>query len=346
MVDFELMKKLCLFRGPSGFEDEIREFIISEIKDFVDEYYVDNMGNLIVFKKGWERPKQKLMISAHMDEVGFIVNDITEGGLLKISAVGGFDARVLSGKAVTVGENAVHGVIGCKPIHLTEADERKNTPEIKDLHVDIGAASKEEALKAVAIGDMVCFDSEFHADEHRIMSKAIDDRVGCYILIELIKTELPYDMYFTFVVQEEIGLRGAKAAAFTVEPDAAIVVEATTACDIPNAGECDKVCKMGEGAVISFRDRRTVYDKEFVRLAMKCGELAGVKTQLKLAVAGGNDAGAIHCSRGGVRTAAISFACRYLHSSMSIISTADVECVFKTVFETAKRIAGGLDSID
>ena len=340
MLDMELMKKLCLIRGISGFEKEVREFIISQIKDYVDDYKTDAMGNLIVFKKGNNRAVNKIMLSAHMDEVGFIVTDITSDGLLKIAAVGGFDARVLSGKAVTVGEKAVNGVIGAKPIHLLKGEESGKTPKIEDLCIDIGVDSKEDALKAVSVGDMVCFDSEFYADDKHIMGKALDDRAGCYVLINMIKSNLEYDMYFCFTVQEEIGLRGAKTATFAVDPYAAIVVESTTACDIPNADECDKVCKMGEGAVISFMDRRTMYDREYYKLALKCGADAGVKTQLKLAVAGGNDAGSIHSARGGVRTVAISHACRYLHSPMGIISTDDVNAVLVTATKTAEKIAG------
>lgn len=342
MTDVKLMKRLCNLRGVSGFEGEVREFIISQIKDCADELTVDKMGNIIAFKKGARRPSQKLMISAHMDEVGFIVTGITDDGLLKIGTVGGFDARVLSGRAVTIGDNAVSGVIGCKPIHLTDSKEREATPEVKDLCVDIGAASKEDAEKYVALGDMVCFDSIFEADDYRIMGKALDDRAGCYILIQMLKNDLPYDMYFTFVVQEEIGLRGAKAAAFQVDPDAAIVVESTTACDIPNAGDNDKMCMMGEGAVISFMDKRTVYDKEYYKLALKCGRDVGVKTQLKAGVAGGNDAGSIHVSRSGVRTVAISYPCRYLHSALSMIAADDVEAVYKTVIKTAEKIAGSM----
>lgn len=339
MADLKLMEQLCNLRGISGFEDEVREFIISQIKDYADELRVDKLGNLIVFKKGAQRPAKKLMLSAHMDEVGFIVTGVTEDGLLKISAVGGFDARVLTGRAVTVGDTAIKGVIGCKPIHLSTGKERETTPEIKELYVDIGAGSKEDAEKYIAIGDMVCFDSFFDANEYRIIGKALDDRAGCYILIQMIKSVLPYDMYFTFVVQEEIGLRGSKTAAFQVEPDAAIVIEATTACDIPNAADTDKMCMMGEGAVISFMDRRTVYDKEYYKLALQCGRDAGVKTQLKSGVAGGNDAGSIHVSRAGVRTVAVSYPCRYLHSAFGMIATNDIEAVYKTVMKTAEKIA-------
>ena len=185
---------------------------------------------------------------------------------------------------------------------------------------------------------MICFDSPYENKDGRIIGKALDDRFGCLVLIEMLKKELPYNMYFSFVVQEEIGLRGAKVAAYTVNPDSAIVVEATTAADVPFADGEKKVCCVGNGAVVSFMDRSTIYDKEYYKFAMKAADIVGVKAQTKTMIAGGNDSGAIHCSRGGVRTIAVSVPCRYLHSSSGIISTQDAEAVFAVVNKTAEMI--------
>lgn len=337
-MNIELLKTLCTTNGISGDENKVRDIILKEIKSYATDITIDNMGNIIVFKKGKNPTDKKLMISAHMDEVGFIVTNITSEGYLKFTSVGGIDKRVACGKSVSVGKNNINGVIGAKPIHLLDSKTRDASVNIEDMYIDIGADSKEDAEKYVSCGDSVSFTAPFIADENRIMAKAIDDRAGCLILIELIKSELPYDMYFTFVVQEEIGLRGAGCAAYTVNPDIAIVVEATTASDIPNVDTTKQVCQLGEGAVISFMDRSTIYDKEYCNIALNTVKKTGVKVQLKRAVAGGNDAGIIHRSRGGVRTVAISVPCRYLHSAFTVINTNDLKATFETVKATAKEI--------
>lgn len=235
--------------------------------------------------------------------------------------------------------NKLPGVIGAVPVHVLKADERAKNPSIDSLYIDIGADTKEQAEKCVSLGDCVYFDSVFEADE-RIIGKAIDDRAGCMALIELLQSELEYDTYFSFVVQEEIGLRGAKGAAFTLNPDTAIVVEATTASDIPDVSGADKVCSVGSGAVVSFMDGATMYDRTLYKLVMDNAKQAEIPVQTKTKIAGGNDAGAIHQSRGGVRTAAISVPCRYLHSSTSLISRDDLQAVCDTLRLAAELAAG------
>lgn len=337
-MDIQLLERLCKACGVSGDEDEIREIILAEIKPYADEIKVDSLGNILAFKKGKQRAKSRLLLSAHMDEVGFIVTNIESNGTLKFSAVGGIDKKAACGKAVLIGKNKLAGVIGTVPVHVLKADERAKNPSIDSLYIDIGADSKEQAEKYVSLGDCVYFDSVFEADE-RIIGKAIDDRAGCMALIEMLKSDLEYDTYFSFVVQEEIGLRGAKAAAFTLNPDIAIVVESTTASDIPDVSGADKVCCVGKGAVVSFMDGATMYDREFYRLIMDKAKKADIPVQTKTKIAGGNDAGAIHQSRGGVRTAAISVPCRYLHSSTSLISRADLQAVCDTIKLAAELAA-------
>jgi putative aminopeptidase FrvX len=339
MADFELLKRLCTARGISGSETEVRDIILSEIKPYATTVEISPLGNLIAFKKGAKRPKTRLMLNAHMDEVGLIVTHITDDGLLKFTTVGGIDRRVLCGKAVTVG-NGVHGVIGAKPIHLLEDDEKEKSIPVKNLYIDIGAMEKSEAEVYVTPGDVVTFDSVFDTAHGMIKSRALDDRAGCAILINMIQQELEYDMAFVFAVQEEIGLRGSRTAAFAVDPQAAIVVESTTAADVAGVDKDRQVCKVGGGAVLSFMDRSTIYDKQYYKMAFEAAEKAGVKCQAKQAVAGGNDAGAIHVSRGGVRTIAVSLPCRYLHSAVGMIAQEDFISAEKLIFELAARIAG------
>lgn len=341
MTDFKLLEKLCTVEGISGDEGSVREIIINEIKPFADEIKTDNLGNIIVFKKGKNRAKAKLMLSAHMDEVGFMVTDITSDGYLKFDEVGGLDRRVVLGKTVTVGKNKVNGVIGVKPIHLSKSDERTAVPKYGEMYIDIGATSKDDALSGVSYGDSVNFNSIYENNGYTIKSKAIDDRFGCLALIELIKSELEYDMYFVFAVQEEVGLRGAKVAAYSVDPDFAIVAETTTAADIAGVEETRQVCNLGDGAVISVMDRRTIYDKRMSEMAFECAKETGAKAQYKRAVAGGNDSGVIHQSRGGVKTLAISLPCRYLHSSVTVANVSDCDDIIKIVSALANKIAGG-----
>ena len=338
MADWRLLKKLCTARGISGQEDEIRNLILKEIEPHVDSVEITPLGNIIAFKSGEKRANTKLMICAHMDEVGLIVTHVTDGGLLKFSPVGGIDRRILPGKSVTVGKN-IPGVIGAKPIHLLNSDEREKSVPLKDLYIDIGALTREEALKCVTPGDAVTFDSLFDTSHGMIKSRALDDRAGCAQMIQLIKNGLVYDTTFVFTVQEEVGLNGSKTAAYAVEPQAAIVLESTTAADVSGVDKDRQVCRVGEGPVISFMDRHTIYDRQFYQYAFDAAKDAGVKCQAKQAVVGGNDAGAIHVSRAGVRTISVSLPCRYLHSAVGMIAQDDYTASRKLVAKLAERIS-------
>ncbi|MGN0687878.1 MAG: M42 family metallopeptidase [Oscillospiraceae bacterium] len=331
------LKALCSIDGTSGDEDAVREYIMNNIR--ADSATVDNLGNLIVFKKGRRTPKNKIMLAAHMDEVGFMVTDVTEDGFLRFGAVGGIDPRVVIGRAVRF-HNGALGVVGTKATHQQSAEERKKAPDFDELYIDIGARSKEEALKTADRGDTACFDSDFFAfGDGFIKGKAIDDRAGCLIMMDMINSELEYDMWFTFTVQEEVGTRGAKAAAFTVSPDIAIVLETTTACDI--AGVCGdkRVCSLGDGCVVSYMDRSTVYDRELYKLAFTVANELDITVQTKTVIAGGNDSGAIHVSRGGVRTLALSAPCRYLHSPSCVVKSSDIDSVKKLAIAMTERCA-------
>ena len=328
------LEKLSGLPGVSGGEHAVREYILTKIKRYASEITVNGQGSVIALKKGEKPGSRRLMVSAHMDEVGLIVTYICDDGMLKFTSVGGIDPSVLCGRAVSVGENRVTGVIGIVPIHLSRGEAKSKIPDINEMYIDIGAPSRAEAEKLVSPGDLCCFETQFEPfGDGMLKGKALDDRAGCAVLLELIKQQFPCDIYFVFTTQEEVGLRGAGCAAYTVDPDTAIVVEATTAADIAGVEEQDQVCRLGGGAVVGFMDKRTIYDRELYELALDLARMKGIKAQIKQAVAGGNDAGAIQRTRGGVRTLAVSLPCRYLHSPASVIAESDLKSVCELVGE-------------
>ncbi len=340
----ETLKTLCSLQGASGREDAVRDYLIERI-GLHAEYEVDALGNLLVHKKGAQRAKKKVMLAAHMDEVALIITYITEDGYLKFSPVGGIDPRVLFGRSVFVGDQKLPGVIGAMPVHLLEKDDLKKIPDFEKLYIDIGASSADQAKEAVHLGDIAYFDSPFMPfGERRIKAKALDDRAGCAILLEMIESDLPFDLDFAFTVQEEVGLRGAGAAAFRLDPDYAIVVETTTAADIAGVQPHKRVCALGKGAVVSFMDKSTLYDRRLYDFAFSLAERKNIRCQTKTLVAGGNDAGAIHKSRGGVKTITVSVPCRYLHSPSCVIEEGDLYDTADLVRALAQRFAD--DSID
>lgn len=320
-----MLKELCLINGTSGDEGKVRDYIITQIKDYC-EYSVDNMGSIIAYKKGKKAPKQKISINAHMDEVGFIVTGITDDGYLRFTSVGGIDSRVCLDRIVTVGKKAVKGVIGDKAFHLLSSDEKGNCPSFDDLLIDIGAISKDEAEQYVSLGDFAYFDCDYvELGNGYIKAKALDDRIGCMLMIELIKSELEYDTVFCFNVQEEVGLRGSKCTSYAVDADIAIVLESTTAADLDGVSGANRVCVLGDGPVISFMDNRTIYDRELFELGFTVAKENNIPAQTKTAVAGGNDAGAIQTSGDGARVMAISLPTRYIHSGASVVKASDID---------------------
>lgn len=332
---FETLEKLCNTDGISGDEQSVRERIIAMI-DGICDWKVDNLGNIIAFKEGKKRAVKKVMIDAHTDEVGLIITNITDKGYLKFTTVGGIETSALMFRKVKL-QSGVIGVISGKPIHLLSSDEAKKLPKTESLYIDIGAKSKDEALKYVSVGDSAVMCGSFEQSGECVISKALDDRVGCAVLVELLKNESEYDFYASFSVQEEIGLRGAKVSAYSINPDCAIVIDGTTASDLSGVSEDKKVCSLGKGAVVSFMDKATSYDKEFFNKAMN----SGINCQPKSAVTGGNNAGAVHLSRNGVRTIAISVPCRYIHSSSSVANKTDIKDTYALVKYMLCGIASG-----
>ncbi len=328
----ELIKRLCALDGTSGDEGAVREFIISQIEGKC-EYKIDNLGNIIAFKKGKKAPQKRIMLDAHMDEVGLIITSITSDGFLRFKTVGGIDTAVLMMRRVLINGKTV-GVIGGKPHHLAKSATK--LPAADSLYIDIGASTRDQAEAAVRIGDCAVICSDFSVSEEKIISKALDDRIGCAILIKLINQESEYDFYASFSVQEEVGLRGAKVSAFAINPDSAIILEGTTAADIAGVSGDKQVCELGKGAAISFMDGATCYDREYYKAALS----SGIPCQAKRAVAGGNNSGAVHLSREGVRTVSVSVPCRYIHSASSAADIRDAQ----SAYELARYMLNGIAS--
>ena len=318
-----MLEELCLINGASGDEAAVRDYIINKIKDYC-EYEVDALGSIIAFKKGKSAPAKKVMVCAHMDEVGFIITYITEDGYLKFSPVGGIDPRVVIDRVVDI--NGVKGVIGSKAVHLLSAEEKKTAPDFSKLYIDIGATSREDAEKYVSLGDFAYFVSDYvKFGMGSVKAKALDDRIGCMLMIELIKSDLEYDTYFCFNVQEEVGLRGAACTSYRVQSDISVILESTTAADLCGVTGGERCCVLGDGPVVSYMDRRTVYDRALFELAFETAKENGIKIQTKTAVAGGNDAGSVQTSGRGSRVIAVSLPCRYIHSGSSVVKLSDID---------------------
>lgn len=332
------LKLLCELNAPSGHENAVRDYIIDRIKDKA-EISVDALGNIIAFVKGNKRAQKRIMVDAHMDEVGFIVTYITADGMLKFTAVGGINTAVMIARKVEF-LNGVKGVISSKPVHMLTSSEKEKMPDEDALYIDIGADSKQEAEAMVSVGDCAVFSEPFEYMGDLILSKAIDDRAGCWAIVDIINSEPEFDFYASFSVNEEVGA-GARAVAFAVEPDFAIVAEATTAADIAGVGDDKKVCYVGGGAVLSFMDRGTLYEKALFDKSLALAKEKGIKAQVKSYVAGGNNAAGIHQSRNGVRTVAVSVPCRYIHSGSSVASLDDIKSVRDLIEALISSMASG-----
>ncbi|GLC30631.1 M42 family metallopeptidase [Clostridium omnivorum] len=331
-----LLEKLCSASGPSGFEGDVRNIIKEEIKPYIDEIKVDRMGNIIAHKKG---NGPKVIVDAHMDEVGFVITGYNEDGTLKFYSLGGINNKVIPSKVVLVGENKLPGVIGVKPIHLQSSDDRKKNFSYDDCCIDIGSNSKEETKALVELGDFAVFPTEFSEfGEGLLKGKAFDDRMGCAVLIELLKENYDCDLYAVFNVQEEVGERGAFTAAYGVKPDIGIALEGTICADMPNIPKHMRATEIGKGPAVSIMDNTSIFTEEISKAIIKVAEEKDIPYQLRRAIAGGNDAGAIHMSGEGAKVATVSVPCRYIHSSVSVASKSDYENTVKLMVEFLKTI--------
>lgn len=326
----KLIKELCALDGVTGHEDAVREYIKKATEPFADEIITDKLGNLLVYRKG-ENSKKTVMLCAHMDEVGLLIRAITDEGYLKFLCGGGIDRRVLIGQRVFIGEKKIAGVIGLKAKHLSSEDEQKKLPKLEDLYIDAGFESKEAAEEQVELGDYVTFDSkQVEFGDGMFKARALDDRVGCATLIKLLEKRHTCNVWYVFSVQEEIGTRGAYSATFGLmedsrRPDVAIVVEGTTAADLPSLPGHRQVCRPGGGVVIPFMDGGTIYDAGLGLSLKKIAEKRGFKWQTKEFVSGGTDAAAIQRTQTGLKAAGIALAVRYIHTPISTVKLEELE---------------------
>jgi len=310
------LEELCALPGISGREGPVRDWLIAHLPEGVP-HEIDLSGNLIV-----NREDAGVMLCAHMDEVGMIVTHVTEGSFLRFAHVGGIDPAAYLGRQVDVGTAQIPGVIGVTPVHLLESDDKLKLPREEELYIDIGAASKEEA--AVRPGDAVTFAPGFmRFGDGYIKSKALDDRLGCLLLLELLHAHR--NLCAVFSVREETG-GAAGAAAFALRPRLAIVLEATTAADLPGVDGAARTCALGGGAVVPFMDKGTVYPFDLYAFAMELAARRGIPAQTKTKIAGGNDARQIQAA--GVPSLAISVPCRNLHSPGCVMKESDAQAVY------------------
>ncbi len=336
----ELLKELSLAFGPSGCEDEVREIIkkyISENMPNGAELYEDENGGVFLHIENKDKPR--LIVSAHMDEVGFMVKYIEENGLLRFGSVGGIDTLVLPAKRV-ISESGKCGSIITKPIHLLSADERDKKPKLSDMLIDIGANSKEEAEKITFIGEYFTFDSDYvEYGEGFVKCKALDDRLGCAIMCQVIKDikeksiEPQYDIYFAFTCREEVGFSGAFGAANKINADYGIIIESKAVADVHGVSEQKKVCELGKGAIISFADLGTIYDHDFVKHIMSLCDKKEIKYQVHRVISGGNDSRNIQASCDGCKVGLLSAASRYIHSPADVVHYDDLDAIYKALKE-------------
>ena len=330
-----LIKKLTDACGLPGYEKEIREIIKAELAGHVDSIITDRLGNLIAVKNQ-NAPGRHIALCAHMDEVGLCIRGIDKDGYLKFESWG-VDARVLYSKAVLVGKEKIPGVIGAAPIHLTPAEQRKNIVPSDKLYIDIGAKSKEEAEKLVSLGDFAAFLSEYtEFGDNKIKAKALDDRIGCAAVIDLLKSDITKKITGIFSAQEEVGLRGAAVAANRIEAELVINIEGTVCADTFSEDNIRQVTEVGKGPAVSVMDQTSVYNKEYIKSITDCAKANGIPYQIKRAGAGGTDAGRFHTAKGGTPCIGIAVPCRYIHSPVSVMDLRDYENLVKLIKEYIK----------
>lgn len=330
-MNTELFKQLCEATGAPGFEYGIRDLIVELMTPLADSVKIDNMGNVTAFIKGKSSDK-KIMSAAHMDEIGFIVRHIDENGFIRILPLGGFDPKTLTAQRVTVhGTKDLPGCMGVKPIHVMTVEERGKLPAVTDYVVDVGMG-KEEVEKFVSVGDAITRVSDMVEMGDCLNVKSIDNRGGCYTLIEAVRAvkeagEKPdYDLYAVFTVQEEVGLRGAHAATMEIQPDFAFALDTTIAFDTPGSGSHDKCTVLGKGTAVKVYDSSMVTDPRMVKYMAALGDEKKIPYQLELLAAGGTDAGAMQkLTAGGAVTGAVSIPVRNVHQSIEMAHKADIQ---------------------
>ncbi|MCB0687366.1 MAG: M42 family metallopeptidase [Saprospiraceae bacterium] len=328
MIDFDLLKTICETPGAPGFEKPIRDLVLDQLKSISDEVSVDAMGNVIAIKKGKDR--KRVMIAAHLDEISFIVTHIDDDGFIRFHTLGGFDPKTLTAQRVIIhGREDVIGVMGSKPIHLMQAEERNKAPNIKDYYIDTGLTGKE--VKAlISVGDPITRERSLIKMGNCVNGKSLDNRVSVYILLKtmaaLKERDVPYDVYGTFTVQEEVGLRGAMSSAGHINPHFGFGLDVTVAFDLPGAQPHEVITKLGEGAAIKIMDGSTICDYRMVQYLKKLADEKNIKWQPEILTAGGTDtAGIQRYGKDGSIAGAISIPLRHLHQVIEMAHTEDID---------------------
>lgn len=327
------LRELTAIGGVSGDEGRVRDYILERARRLADEVKVDRLGNVLARKRavgGGQSPRH-VLLSAHMDEVGLIVVGLRDDGLIVYDTVGGIDARIMVSKRVLVGDRRIPGVIGCKAIHLQTAEERERPLTHKQLYIDIGAKDKKALEQHVSLGDCVVFDSDYvEFGDGLIKHKALDDRLGCYNLLRLMEGDYRCDVTFAFVVQEEVGLRGATVAARQLDRvDCALVLEATTANDLGDVDEHLRVTRLGGGVAISFMDTASIAHPGLNRALRRIAEEERIPWQIKTYVAGGNDAGALQRAGTAIPVCPLSVPCRNIHTPSGVVKASDIDAQYR-----------------
>ena len=321
-AQIELLKQLCNACAVSGDEGEVRKIVLEQVRPVTSEVKVDALGNVLAIKRGTGDNRLRVMLAAHMDEVGFMLTNDESEGIYRFGLVGGIDQRQLAGKPVLVGHDHIPGVIGAKPIHLTDAEERKSNISLDGLRIDVGPGSPK-----VKVGDRATFATAFAQVGPSFLAKAIDNRIGVATVIELLKHAPAHlDLLAAFTVQEEIGLRGAHVAAYALDPDLAFAIDSTPAYDLPtwDGAENDQYnARLEAGPALYVGDRATLSDPRLIRHLVETAEALGIPYQLRQPAGGGTDAGAIHKQRAGIPTVSVSVPGRYHHSAIAIARLSD-----------------------
>ncbi len=330
-----ILEKYSKAFGVSGHEEDIRRRIEESVRDHVDSLSTDFMGNLYAHKPCGRKNAPHLLLVAHMDEVGLLINGVESNGMLRFVPVGGVDPRLLVSKRVILGKERVPGVIGAKPIHIQSRDEWKSPIPLSGLYIDIGASDEKEAAAKVPPGTAGTFHTFFEAQEDVVFGKAFDDRAGCALITELLMTEedesYPVDITAVFTVQEEVGLRGASLLAERVRPDFVIAFEGTTAGDVPRDDYASPSTEMRKGPAISFMDRTAIGSPRLIEHLKKTAEKNKIPFQMKKTVSGGTDIGVIH-TKGGIPSVVVSVPVRYIHAPRGILAVED----YKNTIRLAK----------
>ncbi len=340
-INTALLKKICETPGAPGFEREIRNLVINEVEAYVDEVKIDNLGNVFAIKRSASGTGKRVMAAAHLDEIGFMVTHIEEGGFLRFHTLGGFDPKTLTAQRVKIhGREVVPGVMGAKPIHVMSPDERNKMPKSTDYFIDTGM-SKTALEKLVKIGDPITWERELVEMGDCVNCKSIDNRVSVFILIETLKTlkSVPYDFYAVFTVQEEVGLRGANVSAHQINPDFGIALDTTIAYDVPGAQEHEKITRLGKGAAIKVMDSSVICDYRMVEFLKQTAENYDIPWQPEILTAGGTDtAGVQRMGKNGAISGAISVPTRHLHQVIEMAHKDDINHCIRLLTRSLENI--------